>query len=58
MRERVLAAGYRQGLRDRRDRTAWADGGRCFGDGDPVYERYHDEEWGFPVLDERGLFER
>jgi DNA-3-methyladenine glycosylase I len=33
-------------------------GGRCFGDGDPVFERYHDEEWGFPVLDERGLFER
>ena len=21
-------------------------------------ERYHDQEWGFPVLDERGLFER
>ena len=32
--------------------------GRCFGNGDPVMERYHDEEWGFPVLDERGLFER
>jgi DNA-3-methyladenine glycosylase I len=32
--------------------------GRCFGDGDPVYEEYHDNEWGFPVLDERGLFER
>src|SRR5256885_3961819 len=32
--------------------------GRCFGDGDPLYERYHDEEWGFPVLDERGLYER
>lgn len=31
---------------------------RCFGDGDPVMERYHDEEWGYPVLDERGLFER
>jgi DNA-3-methyladenine glycosylase I len=31
---------------------------RCFGDGDPLYERYHDEEWGRPVLDERGLFER
>ena len=31
---------------------------RCFGDGDPLLERYHDEEWGFPVLDERGLFER
>jgi DNA-3-methyladenine glycosylase I len=33
-------------------------GQRCFGDGDPLFERYHDEEWGFPVLDERGLFER
>jgi DNA-3-methyladenine glycosylase I len=31
---------------------------RCFGDGDPLYERYHDEEWGRPVRDERGLFER
>jgi len=33
-------------------------GTRCFGDGDPLYERYHDEEWGRPVLDERGLYER
>ncbi len=33
-------------------------GVRCFGDGDPLYARYHDEEWGRPVLDERGLFER
>ena len=31
---------------------------RCFGDGDPLYERYHDEEWGRSVEDERGLFER
>ena len=31
---------------------------RCFGDGDPLYERYHDEDWGFPVRDEQGLFER
>ena len=31
---------------------------RCFGDGDPLYERYHDEEWGRPVHDERGLFEK
>jgi DNA-3-methyladenine glycosylase I len=30
---------------------------RCFGDGDPLYERYHDTEWGFPVSDERALFE-
>jgi DNA-3-methyladenine glycosylase I len=32
--------------------------GRCFGDGDPLYEAYHDDEWGHPVTDERGLFER
>ena len=31
---------------------------RCFGDGDPLYERYHDEEWGHPLRDERGLFEK
>jgi DNA-3-methyladenine glycosylase I len=31
---------------------------RCFGDGDPLYAAYHDEEWGAPVTDERGLFER
>jgi DNA-3-methyladenine glycosylase I len=35
-----------------------ASGRRCFGEGDPLFERYHDEEWGFPVLDEHGLFER
>jgi DNA-3-methyladenine glycosylase I len=38
--------------------AAAATGRRCFGDGDPLFERYHDEEWGFPVLDERGLYER
>lgn len=32
--------------------------GRCFGDGDPLYERYHDEEWGVPVHGEEALFER
>lgn len=31
---------------------------RCFGDGDSLYEAYHDEEWGRPVLDEQGVFER
>ncbi len=31
---------------------------RCFGDGDPEYERYHDEEWGRPVRGESELFER
>jgi DNA-3-methyladenine glycosylase I len=27
---------------------------RCFGDGDPLYERYHDEEWGRPVATSAG----
>jgi DNA-3-methyladenine glycosylase I len=31
---------------------------RCFGDGDPLYEQYHDEEWGVPVHGEEALFER
>jgi DNA-3-methyladenine glycosylase I len=31
---------------------------RCFGTGDPLYERYHDEEWGRPVRDDRSLYER
>ena len=31
---------------------------RCFGDGDPLYEAYHDDEWGVPVTDEQALFER
>jgi len=31
---------------------------RCFGDGDALYERYHDEEWGRPVSGEKALFER
>jgi DNA-3-methyladenine glycosylase I len=32
--------------------------GRCFGDGDPLYEAYHDDEWGRPVTTRDGLFER
>ena len=31
---------------------------RCFGDGDPLYEAYHDTEWGVPVRGDRALFER
>jgi len=31
---------------------------RCFGTGDPLMERYHDEEWGRPVRDDAALFER
>lgn len=31
---------------------------RCFGTGDPLYEQYHDTEWGIPVHDENALFEK
>jgi DNA-3-methyladenine glycosylase I len=30
---------------------------RCFGTGKPLYEAYHDQEWGVPVHDDRHLFE-
>ena len=33
-------------------------GGRCFGDGSPVYEAYHDEEWGRPRRTEQALYEK
>jgi DNA-3-methyladenine glycosylase I len=31
---------------------------RCWTSKDPLYNEYHDEEWGRPVTDERGLLER
>lgn len=31
---------------------------RCFGAGDPLYEQYHDSEWGVPVHGDAALFER
>jgi DNA-3-methyladenine glycosylase I len=31
---------------------------RCFGEGNPLYERYHDTEWGRPVVDDQGIYER
>lgn len=31
---------------------------RCFGEGDSVYERYHDEEWGRPQRSEQALYEK
>ena len=31
---------------------------RCWETNDAAYNAYHDEEWGRPVLDERGLYER
>jgi DNA-3-methyladenine glycosylase I len=31
---------------------------RCFGDGDPLYAAYHDDEWGRPQTSERALYEK
>ncbi|MBN2556573.1 MAG: DNA-3-methyladenine glycosylase I [Anaerolineales bacterium] len=31
---------------------------RCFGDGDPLMQIYHDEEWGVPVHDDHLLFQK
>jgi DNA-3-methyladenine glycosylase I len=31
---------------------------RCWGTSDPLYAAYHDDEWGRPVTDERGIYER
>src|SRR4249919_831444 len=31
---------------------------RCWETADPAYQAYHDEEWGRPVRDERGVYER
>ena len=35
-----------------------ADRQRCWPTTDPLYVAYHDEEWGRPARDERGLYER
>jgi len=45
-----LAQGLRRG-EDGVVRCSWAAS-------DPLYARYHDEEWGFPVADDRRLFEK
>jgi DNA-3-methyladenine glycosylase I len=31
---------------------------RCWESSDPAYNAYHDEEWGRPVIDEAGVYER
>ncbi len=46
----TLAAGLFEGD-DGAHRCAWCQA-------TPVYQRYHDTEWGFPVTDERRLFEK
>src|SRR5262245_17012510 len=46
-----LPAGLVRSAHDGRVRCWW-------GDGDPAYRPYHDNEWGFPVTDDRRLFEK
>jgi DNA-3-methyladenine glycosylase I len=46
------------GTTDPRSAGAVAGPGRCFGDGDPLYAAYHDDEWGRAVHGEHELFER
>jgi DNA-3-methyladenine glycosylase I len=41
-----------------RSRLAESRPKRCWTSSDPLYVVYHDEEWGRPVTDERGLLER
>jgi DNA-3-methyladenine glycosylase I len=61
-----VAAGVRAGAdvpRHRRGRHRPGRGGRialvrCWETADPAYNDYHDEEWGRPIVDERGLYER
>lgn len=38
--------------------TSTAEPVRCWPTVDPLYVAYHDAEWGRPVRDERGLYER
>jgi DNA-3-methyladenine glycosylase I len=43
--------------------TAWSkslssEPVRCWATADPGYQAYHDQEWGRPVRDERGVYER
>ena len=38
--------------------TSAAEPVRCWPTTDPLYVAYHDAEWGRPVVDERGLYER
>jgi DNA-3-methyladenine glycosylase I len=48
---RALPAGLARGDGDGLARCAWCTA-------TPVYRDYHDREWGFPVTDERRLFEK
>jgi DNA-3-methyladenine glycosylase I len=44
--------------RPARPRSQRSEPKRCWSSSDPLYIAYHDDEWGRPVVDERGLLER
>jgi DNA-3-methyladenine glycosylase I len=44
--------------RPARTRSQRSQPKRCWSSSDPLYIAYHDDEWGRPVVDERGLLER
>src|SRR5207249_6262919 len=50
-------SGARRG-RDHQGAGGVSEPRRCWPTTDPAYLAYHDEEWGRPVVDERGLYER
>jgi DNA-3-methyladenine glycosylase I len=58
----IRAGRHLPGGRPGRDRQGGRRGRapliRCWESADPLYVAYHDEEWGRPVRDERGLYER
>ena len=52
-------SGHRRGRRRAGRSRRMSDGLiRCWETDDVPYQRYHDEEWGRPIRDERGLYER
>ena len=46
-------------MASRQDTVVGSDGKSCCGwaSADPLYEKYHDREWGRPLKDDRALFE-
>src|SRR5690554_2009594 len=58
MRANVLAVLHTRAMTTSPDLDVQTHTGRCFGDGDPLYSKYHDDEWGKAVHGDTELFER
>jgi len=58
MRANVLAVLHTRAMTTSPDLDVQTHTGRCFGDGDPLYSKYHDDEWGKAVHGDAELFER